>query len=37
MKIERLLTVMHEAAREQTDELRLVDVATVTIDSEAGE
>lgn len=31
MTVERLLTVMNEAAREPADELRLVDIATVSI------
>lgn len=37
MNIDRILTVMYEASREPADETRLVDVATVTIDTEAGE
>lgn len=34
MKLDRILTVMNEAAREPTDELRVADVATVSVESE---
>ena len=34
MKLDRILTVMNEAARERTDELRVVDVATVSINDD---
>ena len=32
MNAHRLLRLMHEAATEHTDEVRLADVATVTVD-----
>lgn len=34
MTLDRILTVMNEAAREPTDELRVVDVATVSINDD---
>ena len=34
MKLDRILTVMHEAAREPADQTRVVDVATVSIEAD---
>lgn len=35
MTVDRTLTILYEAAREPADELRVADVATVSVESEA--